>query len=623
MRPATLAWALIAFPFIAIPSVRAAENDGRPLQNERTRSAIAVWQEYRNALQAGDEQRARACWTEAAQRYHAFDFNWRFDQGVASARQDSMEIADVKDCGKYVVLHVASPHWRETTWSGPPGRTWYAISAGSKALLANPVEVLTDGWQKRKTPHFVLHYPRKGQLSDRQAARMEEFYRETSTSLGIGLDRRVDYYMCDSVKTVGALLASGPAAGRAGIEDWIVAALGWTSFHEVVHVLLGQTCRKQPDSPILEGAACYFGGAGLITRDTQLAWAQTLMETGEAMPLATLLDEGGFWSAEDMNDPYAEAAAFTGFLIDRYGFGAYKSLYRFRDGPDTLEAAIEKISGKEVPRLETEWKKWLRKLDLPTIGLGIDERATEIFRMEDPANDDNGDGHFVYPLAQQYRPGMFDLTGFRVLSDEKRLYFELTYRDLVERLDGTEGVDSTGRADSTGRLDSTGWGFGGTFTRIAIDRGGPGEEGPFNFGWSSKATLAGHWDTLIDVGDCGVEMVEGGRIAACLKRVPSGERLGDAPQNRIRFSIPCSEPEASRKHWRYAVIVGGCGECGKHFRDWVGEFLPVHEHASEESGGGGSADSTNPNIYDVLLPAGQDQAQMLARRPVVVPMVGE
>ena len=47
------------------------------------------------------------------------------------------------------------------------------------------------------------------------------------------------------------------------------------------------------------------------------------------------------------------------------------------------------------------------------------------------------------------------------------------------------------------------------------------------------------------------------------------------------------------------------------------------EHASEQTGGGGSADGTNPNIYDVLLPAGQDQAQILARRPVVLPMIGE
>ncbi|MEZ4652357.1 MAG: hypothetical protein R3E12_01790 [Candidatus Eisenbacteria bacterium] len=50
---------------------------------------------------------------------------------------------------------------------------------------------------------------------------------------------------------------------------------------------------------------------------------------------------------------------------------------------------------------------------------------------------------------------------------------ELTYRDLVEP------------------SESAGWGFEGTFTRIAIDRGGPGEEWPFRFDWSANATLAG------------------------------------------------------------------------------------------------------------------------------------
>jgi hypothetical protein len=113
-------------------------------------------------------------------------------------------------------------------------------------------------------------------------------------------------------------------------------------------------------------------------------------------------------------------------------------------------------------------------------------------------------------------------------------------------------------------------------------------------------------------------MVEGGRIAACLKRIPAGRKLGDAARNQIRFSIPCSEPEASRKHWRYAVVSGGCAECGKHFRDWV----PVGEHASEQTGGGGGADGSGPNVYDVLLPADQDQARLLAARPVVLPMIG-
>jgi|GEM_PF-7090686 len=56
MRPATLALALIAFPFITIPPLHASENDDTPLANERTRRAIAVWQEYHSSALGGGEK---------------------------------------------------------------------------------------------------------------------------------------------------------------------------------------------------------------------------------------------------------------------------------------------------------------------------------------------------------------------------------------------------------------------------------------------------------------------------------------------------------------------------------------------------------------------------------------
>jgi hypothetical protein len=605
MKAATLILALIAFPLLSsIPPVHALDNDTEPTVSQRTQSAIAVWHDYQNALIEGDEEKARACWTETARRYPVFNWHMRFDQAVASARHDSLEISDVNNRGRYVELHITSPHWKHTAWGGPPGRTCYVVPK-PQALLAAPFEILTDGWHVRETQHFVCHYPKDARLTDDQARALDEFYSETSSRLGIGLDRHIDYFMCgDSLELVGELLGSGPATGRAGIENRVVTAVGWTSFHEVVHVLIGQTCRKQPYSVLLEGAACYFGGGGLMTRDAQLAWAKTLVENNEAMPLATLLDERGFWSAEDMNDPYAEAAAFTGFLIEKHGIDAYKTLYRYRDGPDSLETALERMSGKNVGQLEVEWEEWLLHLDVPAINLGVDEHATEIFRIDDPANDDNGDGHYVYPLAPGYKPGMFDLTGFRVLSDAKRLYFELTYRDLLEWPESVE------------------WGFGGTFTRMAIDCGGQGEEGLINFRWSANATIAGHCDYLIDISDCGVVLVQGGRIVACLKRAPAGKRLGDATHDRIRFSIPCSEPEESRRRWRYTVAVGGRKGGGRLFRDAAGGFLTVEENPSEQTGGGGSDDDTNPNIYDILLPTDQDQGEILAARPAVLPMVG-
>ncbi|MEZ4652358.1 MAG: glucodextranase DOMON-like domain-containing protein [Candidatus Eisenbacteria bacterium] len=128
---------------------------------------------------------------------------------------------------------------------------------------------------------------------------------------------------------------------------------------------------------------------------------------------------------------------------------------------------------------------------------------------------------------------------------------------------------------------------------------------------------------MIDIGDCGVVVVESGRISACLKRPLSGQRLGDAAQNSIRFSIPRGEPDSSGEHWRYAVAVGGCAECGNRFADWVGEFLPVEEQASDQAGGGGSNEGNGSNIYDILSPTGRDQSHILSAQPVAVPLVGQ
>ena len=238
MRLKTLILVLIAFPLLSIPPVRASEDDSAPSVDQRIESAVAVWHNYKSALREGNEEKARACWTETARQYPVFDWHVRFDLAVAAARNDSLEISDVMENDNYVKLHITSPHWKYTAWSGAPVRTYYVVHA-PKALLAAPFEVLTDGWHERKTRHFVCHYPKGTQLTDDQAKKLDEFYSETSSRLGIGLDRRIDYFMCDSDTLVGDLLGSGPATGRAGIENCVVAAVDWTSFHEVVHVLIG------------------------------------------------------------------------------------------------------------------------------------------------------------------------------------------------------------------------------------------------------------------------------------------------------------------------------------------------------------------------------------------------
>jgi hypothetical protein len=567
----------------------------------RLQNAISVWEGYVQAVRENDREKAERNWSkEARQRYRAFDWQMPdFEKAVDLVSNNYLAIADLKEQEDYIELLIASPGRKST---------YYLIRERGSTLLANPVEVLTRGWQKRETKNFVCHYRKGYGPSPLQLRRLDKFYREISLHLDVTLDRKIDYYKCDSPEEVGKLLGMAPATGLGYYPNCVVTAMGWSSFHEVVHVLLGQTCRKQPVSLILEGAACYFGGSNTVTREAQLSWAKTLLENKESLPISRISRERAFWSAEDMNDPYAQAASFVGFLVETYGISKFKELYKYRDATEDLGAEMERIYGRDMAQFEDEWREWLLRLDLPEIEVGGSNTAKEIFGMEDPAYDDNGDGDYTYPLGSRYRPGMFDLTGFRVLEEKGRVYFELRYRDLVE----WEG--------------SSEWGFGGTFSRIAIDCGGHGGR---DFGRDAHATVSGNCDYLINVSDYGVTVWSGGRVAGLLKRNPHHKNLGDPKSESVTFSIPSSVIEEPQKSWRYTVAVGCSCEGGKRLRDGVGGFLKVGRSASEETGGGGLDTDINPNIYDILLHLGKDQERILGSydpktgRLVALPMVGQ
>jgi len=603
-RPMLIAvMVMSAFCAASVGAAGAGSNPPEASTNPEIRRAVSVWQRYVTALKEGDREKARGCWSDRARQDSVFDWQMpKFDEAIAVAREDSLVLGGVEAHDGYARLLVTSYG---------DDHSYYVVHAQGRAVLANPVEVLTRGWDERETPFLVCHYAEGHEPTSDELRALDDFCGKVSGDLGIplGADRKLDYYRCDTPKHVGDLFGMGPAVGRAYYRTGTVAAGSWTSFHEIVHALFGPTCQRQPVSLLLEGAACYFGGATVLTRDAQLSWAKQLVENGEGLPLARLVREDDFWSVEDMNDTYAEAAAFAGYLIATRGVEAFKVLYAYRDSTEDLAGVLEKRYGESLAQVETDWHGWLLQQQVPTIGLDDGRGTTRVFAMEDPPRDDIGDGGFTYPLAPGYEPGMFDLTGFKVWAGKCRVCFELTYRHLV---------DWGGDPD---------WGFSGTYTRIAIDAGGHGDD---SFGRDAHATLAGHCDYRIDISDCGVLLSKGNRVAAVLKRVPRGARLGDVRRNVIRFSIPCPETERALGSWRYAVAVGGCTGRGKHLKDAVGEFLAVGRSATEETGGGGIDGGRNPNFYDILLPAGQNQQELLGhfdgkdpKKVVVLPMLRE
>jgi hypothetical protein len=592
-----------AFCAASVGATGAGSNPPEASTNPEIGRAVSVWQRYVTALKESDHEKAKACWSDRARQDGVVDWQMpEFDEAVAAARADSLALGDVEEHDGYTRLHV--------TWYGDD-RSYYVVHAQGRAVLANPIEVLTRGWSERETPFLVCHYAEGNEPTSDELRALNDFCGKVSADLGIplGAGRKLDYYRCDTPRQVGDLFGMGPAVGRAYWRTATVAAASWVSFHEIVHALLGPTCRQQPVSLLLEGAACYFGGVTVLTRDAQLSWAKALLENHEGLPLARLVQEDDFWAVEDMNDTYAEAAAFAGYLIATRGVEAFKTLYAYRDSTEDLAGVLERLCGESLAQVETDWHGWLLRQQVPTIGLDNGHGTTRVFAMEDPPRDDVGDGGFTYPLGPGYQPGMFDLTGFEVRVGRGKVYFTLKYRYLV---------DWGGDPDL---------GFSGTYTRIAVDAGGHGDD---LFDRDAHATITGHCDYRIEVSDYGVIVGHDDRIMAVLKRPPRGAKLGDTRRNVVRFSVPCAETEESIRRWRYAVAVGGRAGGGKHLREGVGKFMAVTRTATKETGGGGRDESGAPGFYDVLLPAGQNQQELLGhfdgkdpKKVVVLPMLRE
>lgn len=571
------------------------------LPDREMQGAMSSWEEYMKAVRDGDREKAEGYWSEETRRrYRAFDWMLPadFEKAIDFARDNYLALADVQKHEGYVQLSFVHP---------TRSLTYYVVPQRGRLVFANPVDIFSRGWRTKETKALVCHYEKGREPSAFQLKRLDEFCRKISSDLNVTLDRKIDYYKCDSWDEIGKVFGSGPATGRAKIENCAVAAVYWTSFHEIAHVFLGQLSRNWPSSFIMDGAACYFGGGSMATTEVQLSWAQSLVLYKQDLPIVDIIQEKGFWSAEDMNDPYAESSSFVGFLIAKFGIDKFKDLYGYRDRTEDFQAEIKRIYGENVADLEHEWRDWLGRLVLPQIELGGPNTAKVVFQMQDPAYDDTGDGDYSYPLASKYRPGIFDLTGFVVREGQGRVYFELKYRTLTEWGRNSE------------------WGFGGTFSSIAIDRG---RQGRGRFGPAAQATLSGKADCSIDVSDCGVVVWADGRIVGLLKRNPYGKKLGDPETGIIVFSIPANWIGEPTKKWRYAVAVGGRDDGSKHFRDIAGGFLKVGKAASDSTGGGGTDTKFNPNIYDILLPPAYDQTRILGDydpatgKLVTLPMIG-
>ncbi len=238
----------------------------------------------------------------------------------------------------------------------------------------------------------------------------------------------------------------------------------------------------------------------------------------------------------------------------------------------------------ETPKINLDWNfskeagfKILKTQDVKK----TNSDATIFANAEDPAGDDKGpDGKYTYPLNQNFRPGILNITHAEVSYDSENVYFKLHFKNLVNPMWHPE------------------YGFQLTFAAIAI---GNGEAGQRNIGRNSNYTFPEGcgFQKVIYVGG-GIEVFDkdGKKLAVYVPTLAdTANALGDVRTKEIAFSLPISVIGEPNKDWKISIFVGAQDD---HGGGGVGEFRTVGKKASEWQGGGKESESM-PNIYDELF----------------------
>lgn len=217
-----------------------------------------------------------------------------------------------------------------------------------------------------------------------------------------------------------------------------------------------------------------------------------------------------------------------------------------------------------------------------------------IFSMADPVGDDYGPGTYKYPISSIFDPksGHFDLQRFSLFTRRGNYYFDLSFPIITNPWGAAEGFSQTmiqiyiATDPDKGRIEPFKEG-----ANIVFDPQYP---------WSyllkvvSFNKTAVYWAT--DYADAD------GRSEGVQARL-------QADQETIRVTAPKSFLPGDPYQWRFYVLVGAQDGLGPD------NFRVVNAQIGQWTFGGGSDTEYNPNVIDLLAPAGSQEKMLGAYDP--------
>ena len=213
-----------------------------------------------------------------------------------------------------------------------------------------------------RTPSVTLHYsPQFGdQVLVRAFVRTVEMeLRDLAEKFGRPLRRPVAVYLFAERAEVARI--RGPQVGGFALCEANAIVLSPDCVrdefvrHELSHLFAGRWSKFAP--PLLqEGLAVWLQGTHYGRRIDDAARA---VLGRRDVPLELLMDPRRFFDVEHMSDCYTLAGSFTAFLMRRFGWDAYRRLYRKCDG-QRFRAKFRKCFGLSLEDAHWEWRLELR-----------------------------------------------------------------------------------------------------------------------------------------------------------------------------------------------------------------------------------------------------------------------
>jgi len=576
------------------------------------KQASELLNQYINALVKGDSSDVLSFWSLRSSHrpdfwnMHAFiGHRIPFSEWPDFLGQFEPKIIGIRSEKEYDVIDLSWTLRDSTSLENSQSKEmrFYIVQENDRWNFINPIDVLTKDWKSYESDYLVFHFPKETKAEEyiHEIEAGDHSFKEILRFFQIEMTGKIHFYKVRTSFECGELILHPPAYGYAVLppkevmnhpfDAYKIISTSFYHPHEVTHCLTAIAGIPYDNHIISEGFAVALGGVAGATADLTLIKAKNLLEASKLLHLKTLFTIPTPEFMQKNYITYYESGALIRFLHDQFGMERLRQFSVHITHSANLGKSLKEIFNVSLSNVENQFHKYLLNRKRKNIGFTISAKATNVFTMADPENDDIGDGDYVYPRHSNFEKGVFDLRQFDVLRDSENAYFRVTLSKLMTPV-------SYGSSDEQ-------------FTPcivIAINKGKEKGMPQHHDCHGVQFAQEEGYDIKLNIGSAVSLSNYLGKVYYTTQNIVY--EFVNKEENTIEVSVPIDMIGEPEEDWKYFVGVGLTSSRTMNFL--YGGPMPVWQnHPAFISGG--NFPYGNPDFIDILCPHSIEQVQVLSK----------